>query len=118
VLFDSARVAIGAISPILEYDNAVAGPSCSPLGGYAGSSVIVGYVVRDPRLAHQYGRLLYTDFANDEIRTVIPSEGGAIDDQSTGISLPGFGAPDSFGETRGGGLWVISHEGPIYRLDP
>jgi glucose/arabinose dehydrogenase len=117
-LHDPSRQAPGAIGPILEYDNAGAGPSCSPLGGYSGTSVIPGYVVRDPRLTHQYGRLLYTDFANDEIRTLIPSEGGAIDDRSTGISLPGFGAPDSFGETRGGVLWVVSHEGPIYRLDP
>jgi hypothetical protein len=117
-LFDSSREAPGTIFPILEYDNAGAGPSCSRLGGYSGSSVIVGYVVRDPRLAHQYGRLLYTDFGNDEIRSLIPSEGGAIDDQSTGISLPGFGAPDSFGETRRSVLWVVSHEGPVYRLDP
>jgi Glucose / Sorbosone dehydrogenase len=117
-LYEPSREAPGAIFPILEYDNAGAGPPCPPLGGYSGTSVIVGYVVRDPRLSHQYGRLLYTDFSNDEIRSLIPSEGGAVDDQSTGISLPGFGAPDSFGETRGGVLWVVSHQGPIYRLDP
>ena len=107
-----------AVFPILEYDNSGAGPSCTPLGGYSGTAVIAGYVVRDPRLVHQYGRLLYTDFSNDEIRSLIASEGGAADDQPTGISIPGSGAPDSFGETRGGVLWVVSHAGPIYRLDP
>jgi len=117
-LFDSSRAAPGAIFPIREYDNLGAGPSCSPLGGFSGSAVIPGYVVRDPRLVHQYGRLLYTDFANGEIHSLIPSEGGAADDQPTGVSLPGNGAPDSFGETRGGVLWVVSHDGPIYRLDP
>jgi hypothetical protein len=117
-LFNSSRSAPGAIFPILEYDNSGAGPSCTPLGGYSGTAVIAGYVVRDPRLVHQYGRLLYTDFSNDEIRSLIPSEGGAADDQPTGISLPGSAAPDSFGETRGGVLWVVSHAGPIYRLDP
>jgi hypothetical protein len=116
-LFNSSRSAPGAISPILEYDNSGAGPTCTPLGGFSGGAVIPGYVVRDPRLAHQYGRLLYADFFNDEIRSLIPSEGGAIADQPTGVSVPA-GQPDSFGETRGGVLWVISHAGPVYRLDP
>ncbi len=117
-VFNSSRSAPGAIFPIHEYDNAGAASSCAPLGGYSGSSVIAGYVVRDPRLAHQYGRLLYTDFGNDEIHSLIPSEGSAADDQFTGVSLPGSAAPDSFGESRGGVLWVVSHSGPIYRLDP
>jgi Glucose / Sorbosone dehydrogenase len=117
-LFNSSRSAPGAIFPILEYDNpAGAGPSCTPLGGFSGGAVIPGYVVRDPRLARQYGRLLYADFFQDEIRSLIPSEGGAIDDQATGVSVPA-GQPDSFGETRGGVLWVISHAGPVYRLNP
>lgn len=117
-LNNAARSAPGAIGPILEYDNLGAGAACPPLGGFAGVAVIVGYVVRDQRLPHQYGRLLYTDFANDEIRSLIPSESGAADDQPTGVSLPGDGQPDSFGQTRGGVLWVVSHAGPIYRLDP
>ena len=116
-LYSPSRSAPGAIFPILEYDNSDAGPSCSPLGGFSGAAVIPGYVVRDPRLGHQYGRLLYTDFFSDEIRSLIPSEGGAADDQSAGVSVPG-GQSDSFGETRGGVLWVVSHAGPIYRLDP
>jgi glucose/sorbosone dehydrogenase len=117
-LHDPSRSAPGAIFPIREYDNAGAGPSCSPLGGFSGVAVIPGYVVRDPRLTHQYGRLLYTDFASNEIHSLIPSEGGAADDQFTGVSLPGSAAPDSFGETRGGVIWVVSHLGAIYRLDP
>ena len=81
--------------------------------------MIVGYVVRDPRLVHQYGRLLYTDIANDEIHSLIPAEGGAADDQPTGISLPGDGAPDSFGEDPWGQFSGSSRTpAPIYRLDP
>ncbi len=117
-LFNASRAAPGATFPIREYDNPGAGPVLARSAASTGSAVIPGYVVRDPRLAHQYGRLLYTDFANDEIRSLIPSEGGAADDQPTGVSLPGNGAPDSFGETRGGVLWVISDDGPVYRLDP
>jgi Glucose / Sorbosone dehydrogenase len=116
-LFNSSRSAPGAIFPILEYDNSDPVPSCPTLGGFSGGAVIPGYVVRDPRLARQYGRLLCADFFRDEIRSLIPSQGGAIDDQATGVSVPA-GQPDSFGETRGGVLWVISHAGPVYRLNP
>ncbi len=79
--------------------------------------MIAGYVVRDQRLAHQYGRLLYADISRDEIRSLIPSESAAADDQSTGVQVPA-GQPDSFGQTRGGVLWVVSHAGPVYRIDP
>jgi glucose/arabinose dehydrogenase len=116
-VFNASRFAPGAIFPILEYDNANAGAGCSPLGGFSGSSVIAGYVVRDRRLAHQYGRLLYADFSSDQIRSLIPSESGAADDQATGVSVPA-GQPDSFGQTRGNVLWLVSHAGPVYRLDP
>jgi Glucose / Sorbosone dehydrogenase len=116
-LQNSSRPAPGAIFPILEYDNSDPVASCPPLGGFSGGAVIPGYVVRDPRLGHQYGRLLYADFFSDQIRSLIPSEGGAGDDQWTGVSVPA-GQPDSFGETRGGVLWVVSHAGPVYRLDP
>jgi glucose/arabinose dehydrogenase len=115
--YDASRLAPGAVPPIFEYENSALAGGCPPLGGFSGSGVIGGYVVRDPRLRHQYGRLLYTDLANAEIRSLIPSEQGASDDRYTGVSLPAGGA-DSFGEGRGGVLYVISHSGPIYRLDP
>ncbi len=116
-IYDGSRDAPGAVPPILEYDNHDADPTCSPLSGFSGGAVMPGYVVRDPRLRHQYGRLLYADYFRDEIRSLIPSEGGAVDDRSTGVTIPA-GQPDSFGQIRGGVLWVISHAGPVYRLDP
>jgi glucose/arabinose dehydrogenase len=116
-IYDGSRDAPGAVPPILEYDNDDADPSCPPLNGFSGGAVIPGYVVRDPRLSHQYGRLLYADYFRDEIRSLIPSEVGAVDDRSTGVTVPA-GQPDSFGQTRGGVLWVTSHAGPVYRLDP
>ncbi|HEX6587218.1 MAG TPA: PQQ-dependent sugar dehydrogenase [Solirubrobacterales bacterium] len=116
-LNNDSRSALGATLPIHEYDNSSAGGGCPPLGGFSGAAVIAGYVVRDQRLAHQYGRLLYADIARDEIRSLIPSESAAIDEGPTGVSVPA-GQPDSFGETRGGQLWVVSHAGPVYRLDP
>jgi hypothetical protein len=116
-IYDGSRSAPGAVPPIFEYDNAGADQSCPQLGGFSGAAVIPGYVVRDPRLAHQYGRLLYVDYSGDEIRSLVPSEGGAVGDRSTGVTFTS-GQPDSFGQTRGGVLWVVSHAGPVYRLDP
>ena len=80
--------------------------------------MIPGYVVRDPRLVHQYGRLLYTDTANDEIHSLIPSDAGAPDERPTGVELPGEGLPFSFAEGFGRRLYLISGAGPVYRLDP
>jgi glucose/arabinose dehydrogenase len=118
-LQNASRLAPGAIAPIFEYDNTSGGGvGCTPLGNFSGRGVIAGYVVRDQRLVHQYGRLLYTDLANAQIRSLVPGEQGAADDRYTGVSLPAPGAPDSFGEGRGGVLYVISHLGAIYRLDP
>jgi len=117
-VFNAARVTPGVVFPIHEYDNAGAGAGCSPLGGFAGRSVIAGYVVRDPRLAHQYARMLYTDTSNDEIRTLIPAESGAIDERSTGIQMPGNGMPFSFAQGSGELIYLISGAGPVYRLDP
>jgi hypothetical protein len=44
-------------------------------------------------------------------------EEGFLSVAYTGVSVSG-GEPVSFGETRRGVLWVVSHAGPIYRLDP
>ena len=115
-VFDSGRIAPDVVFPILEYDNSSAGPGCPPLGGFQGTSVIAGRVVRDPRLAHQYGRLLYSDAANPDLRSLIPSETGALDDQSTGLALPG--SPFGFAEGAGNQIFIVTGDGPIYRLDP
>ncbi|HEX2359455.1 MAG TPA: PQQ-dependent sugar dehydrogenase [Solirubrobacterales bacterium] len=118
-VFNGARTAPGAIFPIHEYDNSGGNSSCPLLNnGFEGIAVIAGYVVRDERLNRQYGRLLYTDTANDQIRSLVPSESGAIDEQATGMDLPGFGMPFSFAEGFRDTLFVISGNGPVYRLDP
>lgn len=114
---NAARVAPKAVFPILEYDNANAGGGCPPLGtAFEGVAVIAGFVVRDERLVHQYGRLLYSDAGNPQIRSLIPSQGGAADDQATGVGVPGTAF--SFAEGFQNQLFMITGEGPVYRLDP
>ncbi len=118
-LFDASRTAANPVPPVHQYDNAGNDPSCARLNnGFEGFSVMAGYVVRDPRLAAQYGRLLYTDAGNDQIRSLIPFRGGSADEQFTGIDLPGEGLPFGFAEGFQSQLFVISGNGPIYRLDP
>ena len=75
-------------------------------------------MVRDTRLAHQYGRYLYTDNCQGDLRTLIPSQGGASDDQVVGGGLPTVNGPSSFGEGVGNRLYLTSLAGPVYRLDP
>lgn len=73
-------------------------------------------MVRDERLGSQYGRLLYTDASNPQLRSLVPSQSGASDDQATGVVMAG--TPFSFAEGWGNRLYAISGSGPVYRLDP
>jgi glucose/arabinose dehydrogenase len=114
---DAGRVAANVVFPILEYDNSSAGVGCPALGtAFEGVSVIAGFVVRDERLRGPYGRLLYTAAANPQIRSLIPSLGGAADDQSTGVTV--LASVYSFAEGFRNRLFVVSGDGPVYRLDP
>jgi glucose/arabinose dehydrogenase len=114
---NAGRIAPNMVFPILEYDSSHAAAGCPVLGTeFDGVSVIAGFVVRDERITHQYGRLLYSDAANPQLRSLVPAQGGASDDQSTGLSVPG--SIFSFAEGFGRQLFVISGSGPVYRIDP
>jgi len=119
VLVDQSVSAPHAILPIFQYGhNHPPGTAfcAEPSDFYWGHAVIVGYVVRDPRLRHQYGRLLFSDFSNPAIGTLIPKESGARDAQLTGVSLPAGAI--SFAEGAKRRLYAIASDGTVYRLDP
>jgi glucose/arabinose dehydrogenase len=105
-LANSSVEAPGAIPPIFDYSTA-AGSNCAITGGN---------VIRDPRLGSLQGRYIYADFCTGDIRTLVPSAGGATGDSSTG--LPRVANLSSFGEGRRNVLFVASLDGPVYRLDP
>lgn len=96
----------GAVPPIHDYDTQ-AGGNCAIIGGF---------VVRDRRLSSLLGRYVYADLCVGELRTLVPTQGGAIGDAPLG--LPQVMQPSSFGEGRGGQIYVASLDGPVYRLDP
>jgi glucose/arabinose dehydrogenase len=90
----------GYVPPIHEYKG--------------GSSVIAGYVVRDPRLPSLAGRLLYTDLSADEIRSLDPNAANpSATDAPTGLRASSI---VSFGEGAGGKLYASSIDGPVYRI--
>jgi glucose/arabinose dehydrogenase len=87
-----------------------------PIHEYSGgASVIAGYVVRDPGLPALAGRLVYADLAQDRIRSLDPdAPNPSATDASTGLPID---QPSSFGEGRGGKLYVSSlGDGAVYRI--
>ena len=78
-------------------------------------SVTGGYVVRDTDLESLYGRYLYADFCLGRLRSFIPSPDAATDDRELDIEIP---AVSSFAEDGAGNIYVLSLEGPVFRLDP
>ena len=101
--FNEDESAPNAIPPTLSY------------GRDRGCSVTGGYLVPDRDLASLYGRYLYADYCLGQLRSFVPSDEGARDDRPLGLSVP---ALSSFGEDASGRLYVVSLEGPVYRLDP
>jgi hypothetical protein len=100
----------GFVDPVFDY------PHEEPEGdGAFGCSITGGYVVRDPSLGDLYGRYLYADFCQGQIRSLLlPAGGGPVtDDRSEGIAVAN---PTSFGEDSCGRIYVASNGGTVYRL--
>ena len=105
--FNSDEEAPNAIDPVLEY------------GRDEGCSVTGGYVVRDRALRSLYGRYLYADFCQGQLRSfdaeAAESEGTATDDEAVGLQVPSI---SSFGEDQRGRIYAVSLDGPVFRLVP
>jgi glucose/arabinose dehydrogenase len=93
----------GGVQPVFEYDH---DQGCSITGGvvYRGTGV--------PGLAGAY---LFTDYCESTIRAIRVADGALADErvfEAEGANLV------SFGEDAAGEVYVLSLDGPIYRLDP
>jgi glucose/arabinose dehydrogenase len=102
--FNEDQEAPNAIEPILTYSLSDGG--CAITGGY---------VVRDPALTSLFGRYVYGDFCEGQLRSLVPSPNGARGDRELGLEVP---ALSSFGEDNAGRIYATSLEGPVYRLAP
>jgi hypothetical protein len=72
-------------------------------------------VVRDRSLDSLYGRYLFTDLCRGKIRALDPRLGRVRHTHRTGLRVT---TPVSFGEDSQGHVYVISLNGPVYRLEP
>jgi glucose/arabinose dehydrogenase len=93
----------GTVRPIFAYPHSRGG-SCSVIGGY---------VVRDRRLPSLYGRYVYADLCEGELRSLVPHLRRASGERKLGLRVS---SPTSFGEDGAGRVYVCSLEGPVYRL--
>jgi glucose/arabinose dehydrogenase len=99
--FNQDQQAPGAVSPIFTY------------GRDEGCSITGGYVVRDPSLPSLTGRYVYGDYCAGELRSFVPSVGGARGDRPLGLNVSGL---SSFGEDAAGHIYATSLNGPVFRL--
>lgn len=93
-----------AVAPVLELKHS---------DGFC--SVTGGYVVRDPALSALKGRYVYGDFCEGHLRSVRLKTGGASGDGPV-RGLAKVGSISSFGEDARGRVYVVSLDGPVYRL--
>ncbi len=93
----------GTVKPILAYPHSRGG-SCTIIGGY---------VVGRGGPAALRGRYVYADFCEGKLRSLVPRLRGASGDRKLGLSVS---TPSSFGEDTLGRIYVVSLEGPVYRL--
>ena len=83
-------------------------------------SVVGGYVVRDPRLSRIkgreiLGRYLYGDFCSRRLFAFRPRPRRAGQRRSFRFEIPGV---TSFAQDRSGRIYVLTYNGPVYRIDP
>ena len=100
----------GFTDPVFDY------PHVDPEdGGAFGCSITGGHVVRDSGLDDLFGRYVYADFCQGQIRSLLLPDGGgaATDDRAEGLAVAN---PTSFGEDSCGRLYVASNGGTVYRV--
>jgi len=93
----------GTVKPIFAY------------GHGRGCTIIGGYVARDPRLPGLRGRYVYADLCEGKLRSLVPHLKRGNGDRALGLQVQ---SPSSFGEDQRHRLYVVSLEGPVYRLVP
>jgi hypothetical protein len=95
------------VPPVFQY------PHEDPGGGKAfGCAIIGGYVARGPGLGALFGRYVYGDLCQGQIRSFSPTAPSTTD-RSEGVEVENL---NSFGQDVCGRLYAVSGNGPVYRL--
>jgi hypothetical protein len=90
----------------------------SPVAEYShddGCSVTGGYVYRGKAVPGAVGRYYYGDYCSGTTWSLRLQDGRAADARRESFSVEGL---SSFGEDAAGELYLVSHNGTIYRLRP
>ena len=101
---DTDEPAPDHVAPVLQLTHAAG--NCSVTGGY---------IVRDTSLAALDGRYVYGDLCKGRLRSARLAPGSASDDSAI-PGLPKVDQISSFGEDAAGRVYVVSLDGPVYRL--
>jgi glucose/arabinose dehydrogenase len=78
-----------------------------------GCSVTGGYVYRGKAVASAVGRYFFGDYCTARVWSLVVEKGKATDVQREPFDVPGL---SSFGEAADGELYLVSLNGPVYRL--
>src|SRR4051794_7337741 len=76
-------------------------------------SITGGYIVRDRSLKSLYGRYVYGDYCQPQLRWAKLTAARATSGGTLGLQVP---ALSSFGQDARGRVYAVSQNGPIYRL--
>ncbi|HEY6584992.1 MAG TPA: PQQ-dependent sugar dehydrogenase [Gaiellaceae bacterium] len=97
--------------------NPIRSPYVPPAWEYShsrGCSISGGYVVRDPTtIPALNGRYVYGDYCDRPLWSVLLRTPDAQGDRRVGLGVPSL---TSFGEDACGRVYVVSGDGPVYRL--
>jgi glucose/arabinose dehydrogenase len=108
--------------PIMEGSGCFESPDCDPssfvlpvteYGRDAGCSITGGYVYRGDLIPEIVGHYFYSDFCTGILRSFTPTDGDVDWSQQVG-QIP---TPSSFGVGGDGELYVLSHNGSVFRLE-
>jgi glucose/arabinose dehydrogenase len=95
----------GLVLPVVDYEN-----------GADGCAVTGGYVYRGPALPAFAGLYFYADYCSAWIRSFRYSNGQIQDHWDWSGRLTPLGSVSSFGEDARGELYVVAHNGRVWRL--
>ncbi len=103
-VFDATATCPGAVAPLLPLPHS---PSVC--------AVIGGVVLHDPRLPNLDGYFLYSDLCGGEVKALHVDNGALTANEDLKLNVPGA---DSFGMDALGRAYVVSVNGPVFRIDP
>ena len=101
----------------LPFEPPFPGDTVGPVYDYGrdrGGTVIGGYVYRGSAIPALRGAYLFGDLFNPQIRMLVPSKRG-FRHLDLGVRVDNL---VSFGQDQAGELYLLSIEGPVYRLAP